>query len=131
MNSVAACFMLVYWLVYSSALEMEEICFSETSVDIQETTKRCIPEDRNLHNHRSDNLRSYIGLFWKDSWPAETLLDIQEALISTELVNSSLILVHSRLSFLRRIVKNQYQGFVSMIGAYLRTSPQKVLLGSD
>jgi uncharacterized integral membrane protein len=32
---------------------MEAICSSETSVDTQRTTRRCIPEDGTLHNNRS------------------------------------------------------------------------------
>jgi hypothetical protein len=34
---------------------------SENSVDIQQTLLRYIPEDRTLHNHRCDNLKSYIS----------------------------------------------------------------------
>jgi hypothetical protein len=30
---------------YSSALKMGATCSSETSVDFQQTTRRCIPED--------------------------------------------------------------------------------------
>jgi hypothetical protein len=44
---------------------MEAICSSETSVATQETTRRHIPEDDTLHNHRCENLKSYnmyIGL---------------------------------------------------------------------
>jgi hypothetical protein len=53
-----------YSLVYSSTLKMqEETCFSETSVDFQRTTWRYNPEDRSLHNQRSENLRSYAKLF--------------------------------------------------------------------
>jgi hypothetical protein len=33
--------------------------FLETSVDFQRTTRRYIPEDRTLHNHRCENLKSY------------------------------------------------------------------------
>jgi hypothetical protein len=33
-----------------------------TSVDFQWTTRRYIPEDRSLHNHHCDNLRSYKSL---------------------------------------------------------------------
>jgi hypothetical protein len=33
---------------------------SDTSVDFQRTTRRCMPEDRILHNHRSENLKSDI-----------------------------------------------------------------------
>jgi hypothetical protein len=36
-------------------------CFTppNTSVDFQRATGRYIPEDRTLHNHRSENLRAY------------------------------------------------------------------------
>jgi hypothetical protein len=40
---------------------MGAICSSDTSVDFQRTTRRYIPEDRHLHNHRCQNLKSYIG----------------------------------------------------------------------
>jgi hypothetical protein len=33
--------------------------FSETPVDTQRTTRRYIPEDGTLHNHRCENLISY------------------------------------------------------------------------
>jgi hypothetical protein len=35
-------------------------CSSETSVDFQRTTQRYTPEDRTLHNHRCENLKSYM-----------------------------------------------------------------------
>jgi hypothetical protein len=38
---------------------MEAICSSETPVDAQRTTRRYIPEDSTLHNHRCENLKSY------------------------------------------------------------------------
>jgi hypothetical protein len=38
---------------------MEAICSSETSVNFQRTTRRYIPEDSTLHNHRCENLKSY------------------------------------------------------------------------
>jgi hypothetical protein len=44
-----------------STLKMEEICSSETLVDTQRTTLRCIPGDGTLHNHRCENLKSYSG----------------------------------------------------------------------
>jgi hypothetical protein len=40
---------------------MEAMCFSETSVDFQRTTRQYIPEDSALHNHRCENFRSYIA----------------------------------------------------------------------
>jgi hypothetical protein len=41
-----------------SALEMEAICSSETSVHTT-STRRHIPEDGILHSHRRENLKSY------------------------------------------------------------------------
>jgi hypothetical protein len=38
---------------------MEAIFSSETSVDFQRTTRRYIPEDVTLHNHRCENRKSY------------------------------------------------------------------------
>jgi hypothetical protein len=48
----------------SSTLKMEAICSSETSVETQRNTRRHIPEDDTLHNHRCENLKSYIGSIW-------------------------------------------------------------------
>jgi hypothetical protein len=33
--------------------------YPKTSVDFHRTTRRYIPEDRTLHNHRYKNLKSY------------------------------------------------------------------------
>jgi hypothetical protein len=51
-------FMLVSCLAYSSVLKMEATCSSETSVDSQWTTRRCISEERTLLNHSCQNLKS-------------------------------------------------------------------------
>jgi hypothetical protein len=37
--------------------------FSETSVDLQRTLRRYIPEDKILHAHRCQNLKSYVTNF--------------------------------------------------------------------
>jgi hypothetical protein len=39
--------------------EMEVICFSETSVDFQWTTRLHIQEDNAVHKHRWENLKPY------------------------------------------------------------------------
>jgi hypothetical protein len=49
-------FTLVSWSVYFLTLKMEAICPTETSADTQ---RSYIPEDGTLHNHRSENLKSY------------------------------------------------------------------------
>jgi hypothetical protein len=56
-------FMLVSCLAYSSTLKVELICFSEMLVDFQQTTQRYIPNDRILHNHHCENLKSYFIWF--------------------------------------------------------------------
>jgi hypothetical protein len=48
---------LLFGLFY---LKIEAICFCETSVDLHLTTRRYIPEDRTLHNHRFEILKSHI-----------------------------------------------------------------------
>jgi hypothetical protein len=57
------CHLLVCWFLdelISSTLKMEAICSSETLVDAQRTTWRYIPEVDTLHNHCSENLKSYM-----------------------------------------------------------------------
>jgi hypothetical protein len=41
------------------ALMMEAARTSETLVNFYQTTRRCNPEDSNLHTHRRENLKSY------------------------------------------------------------------------
>jgi hypothetical protein len=52
----------LYWFLAQfnfSTLKMEAIFSSETSVDFQRTTRRYIPEDGTLHNHRCENLNFF------------------------------------------------------------------------
>jgi hypothetical protein len=57
---LTSCFMLVSCLSFSSILKMEATCSSETSVDFQRNTRRCISENRTLHNYCRENLRFYV-----------------------------------------------------------------------
>jgi hypothetical protein len=59
MALLATCSMLDSCMAYSSNLKMEATCSFETSVDFQWTTRRYIPEDRTLCDHRRENLKSY------------------------------------------------------------------------
>jgi hypothetical protein len=52
-------FMQISCLAYSVTVKMGATYSSEMSVDFQRTTWRYIPEDRTLHNHRCENLKSY------------------------------------------------------------------------
>jgi hypothetical protein len=53
-------FSLVSCSAYFLDPEDGDDIFSETSVVFQQTTRRYIPEDSTLHNHRCENLKSYI-----------------------------------------------------------------------
>jgi hypothetical protein len=58
-KQVPPAFTLVSCSAYSSTLKMEAIFSSETSAETRRTTRRHIPEDDSLHNHRCENLKSY------------------------------------------------------------------------
>jgi hypothetical protein len=59
---LATYFMLVSCLAYSSTPRMEGICYCETSAGYQQNTLHYIPEDGTVHNHHSDNLKSYMAM---------------------------------------------------------------------
>jgi hypothetical protein len=59
MKEAASVFNAGFLLNYASSLKIEAICSSETPVDSQGTTRRYISEDRNLHNHRCENLKPF------------------------------------------------------------------------
>jgi hypothetical protein len=46
---LAACFTQVYCLVYFSILKMEATCSTETSIDLQRTTRRYITEEKIIY----------------------------------------------------------------------------------
>jgi hypothetical protein len=56
-------FMRDSYVDYSTVLKKMAICSSDISADFQRTTHRCMPEDRTLHNHRCENLKSYSSAF--------------------------------------------------------------------
>jgi hypothetical protein len=41
---------------------MEAVCSFEISADFQRTRRRYIPQDSTLHNHRCENLESYMDM---------------------------------------------------------------------
>jgi hypothetical protein len=58
--------LLAGYLLYSVALKKEVICASVTAVDIYRTTRRYIAEDRTLHNHRCEDLKSNSSYLAQD-----------------------------------------------------------------
>jgi hypothetical protein len=52
-------FALLSCFDYSSTLKMEAKCPSGTSVDFEWTARRYVPEERPLHIHRCEILKSY------------------------------------------------------------------------
>jgi hypothetical protein len=60
-GKLVTCFYASFLLSLFFTLKMEAIS-SETSADTQRTTRRYIPEDDTLHNHRCENLKSYIAI---------------------------------------------------------------------
>jgi hypothetical protein len=61
---LATFFMVVSCSVYSSILKIEVTRSSKISVHRQRTRRHGIPEDRPLHNHRCENLKSHL-VYWK------------------------------------------------------------------
>jgi hypothetical protein len=62
---LAACLTLVSHFAYSSTLKMNATHSSKTSFDFHWTTGHYILDDRRLHNHLYENLKSYI---WWWTW---------------------------------------------------------------
>jgi hypothetical protein len=50
--------MLVSWFVYSRIVKVETTCYSETSVDFQQSAECSIPEVSS-HKHHCENLKSH------------------------------------------------------------------------
>jgi hypothetical protein len=63
---------LVSFLTASSTLNMEVTYSSEMLIDFQRATWRYIAEERPLHNHRCENLKSYLAL----QVPVHFILDL-------------------------------------------------------
>jgi hypothetical protein len=53
----------VFCLAYSSTVNMEALCPSETFVDFRRTTLQYEPEDRTLRSHCCENLKPKIYLY--------------------------------------------------------------------
>jgi hypothetical protein len=54
-------FMLASFSAYFSTPKMDAIYSFDTSVEFQHTTKRYVPEDSTIHDHRCENLKSYLA----------------------------------------------------------------------
>jgi hypothetical protein len=69
-------------LAYSSILKTKVICSSETPADFHQTTQRYISEDRTLHNHCCENLKSnsvmtlYLPIYKYQSFGAKPQVSV-------------------------------------------------------
>jgi hypothetical protein len=75
-------FTLVFCPAYSN-LQTRAIYSSETSVEFHWTTQRYISEDSTLHNHRCENLKSYIIL----TFTSTSTWNVIEIVISSKYSN--------------------------------------------
>jgi hypothetical protein len=73
---ICVCHLLAGWflahLIFST-WKIEAICSSESSVDTPRTTRRYIPENGTLHNHRCANLNSYMVISFEHRFLPELL----------------------------------------------------------
>jgi hypothetical protein len=56
---LATCFHIAFFFGLFFVLKIEGTCSFEMSAGFQRTTRRYNPEDRALHNHSCENLKSY------------------------------------------------------------------------
>jgi hypothetical protein len=89
---------------------MEAVRSSETSAATQRTTRRHIPEDDTLHNHRCENLKSYkkdftVSLKISESNTLPVLAELISSTLKMEAICSSetSVLVQRKLSRKSRI----------------------------
>jgi hypothetical protein len=55
------------WLAKYFTLKMEAVCYSETSVNLYQATRRfTFQKDSNIHSHRSENLKFHVC--WTSSY---------------------------------------------------------------
>jgi hypothetical protein len=96
------CFMLVSCSAYYSTQNMEEICSSETSSDFQWATRRYIPDDTTLHNHRYEIYR-YIYSY------TLYILGIKDTHFGKETQSELLITTNDNLRILYEIFPPDFQ----------------------
>jgi ABC-type transport system involved in cytochrome bd biosynthesis fused ATPase/permease subunit len=69
-------FTLVSCSAYFWNLKIEAALSSQTLVDFQRTTRRYIPEVITVHNHRCENLKSYVSRYVPNSVPITLIVPV-------------------------------------------------------
>jgi hypothetical protein len=111
-------FNLVSCLASYFILKMQSTWSSETSVDLQRTTRRRMREGRTHHNHRCMNLKSYLKHI---STPPMKSLDF-----AINLILPAAIYPWSRLSLEQKLVPGIILGLKGVRRVRLTTSPSSV-----
>jgi hypothetical protein len=92
-------------------VRMNSTCSSETPVDLQRATWRCILEDRIIHNHRCDNFKCYYHTVYIGSAPRFLhYVDMDSVADNSKVYSVSIFIEVSRLNI------RVYTGFGSTDG---------------
>jgi hypothetical protein len=75
----------VFYLARSSTLNMETTHSFGKYLDLQQTVRRCISEDRSLHRHSSDNLKfdKRIDMFYAEVWSRKQIIRPKGSIVLT------------------------------------------------
>jgi hypothetical protein len=106
---------------------MEATCSSEMLVDFQRTTPNYIPEDRTIHNHQCENLKSYIftQYFGKVITYEGTSLFIPVTLHVLRMVRSRRLKQNGQMARMGE-TENPYRSFMSKpLGKYPFGRPRR------
>jgi hypothetical protein len=101
--------------------------YSEMSVHLQQTTRRYIPEDRTLYNHRCDNLKSYIIRFDCDH-TVSTKISMRKISLNTRGFSSVKLTTQSSICRQRYFAQSEWVHFIDIAPHENFTSSESTFL---